>query len=346
MRSRTISFLGVAVLAAAAPPAASRPPGPTPMSPTVTIPAVPDAIEPLVAQQRRRGSNVMFAHLLTPPQKGYASSVVAYKASPSARTHLTIGFGRTVAEDTQTQTSLFNWVLPKGALRMDRDLRPASLVTRRSMGSNGSISMRLVRPGRFGRVRPQDCTGSVSFRVARLGGRFRVHFRDDHFRRISLRGAKVILYRERDLRCPRGADPRPRSCPQDLSFNAVDAEGGVAVGAFKTTEGRVDQAVVVARKSGDADAVHTITVTLAVPESFEASDDLATARIDGDAAAPWLAGDLSYVAPPASDGEDERCGPYRQSSGIATGDYTAFFDAVGAVTPAATGVPATLRRES
>lgn len=347
MRSRGVVAVAVAALAAGTPVAGARPADRTGTSPAVAIPGIPQAVEPLVTQQRRGGSNVMFAFFQVEPYKGYRWNAYAYKAAPSARTFLTLAFGRSAAQDTQEQTSVFTWALPKGALQMDRDLRPASLVTRKSMGSNGSISMRLANRGRYLRVRGgEGCTsGSISVRSGRFSGRFNVHLRDEYFGRITFRRAPVVLYREHDLRC-RGTEPPPPPCPQHLSFNAVEAESGVAVGAFRTPEGRVDQKVVVARKSGRADALHTISVTLAVPESFEASDDLTTARIDGDAGAPWLSGDLSYVAPPGSEEEDERCGPYRQSSGIATGDYTAHFDALGPVTPATTGVPATLRLES
>lgn len=347
MRRGSIVFVAMAAVVAAAPAPDARPSDRVAAPPALEIPALPDAVESLVMQERRKGSNAMVAFFENREHKGYGWSAYAYKASPSAKTVLTIGFGRTIAEDTQHQSSVFTWVLPKGALRMDRDLRPASLTTRRSMGSNGSISMRLANRGRYLRVQGgEGCTsGSISVRAGRFAGRFRVHLRDEYFQRVAFRRARVVLYRENDLRC-RGAEPPPPPCPRHLSFNAVDEEGGVAVGAFRTPEGRVDQTVVVVGKSGRADALHTISVTLAVPESFEASDDLTTARIDGDAGAPWLGGDLSYVAPPASEGEDERCGPYRQSSGVATGDYTAYFDSVGPVTPATTGVPATLRQES
>lgn len=346
MRRRIVVMAAAAALVAAAPPASSRPAERLARSRAVAIPGVPRLIEPLVAQQRRTGSNFMFAHLVTEPHKGYTWSVFAYKESPSAKTILRMHFWRNAAQDTQRQTSDFSWTLPKGALRMDRDLKPASLVTGQSMGTNGAISMRLASAGRLARARPESCaSGSMSIRLARFTGSFRVHLRDEYFKRISFRRARVALYRERDLRCS-GPEPPPPPCPRDLSFNAFDAETGVAVGAFKTPEGRVDQTVVVARPSGDADAVHMISVTLAVPEAFDASDDLTSAHVDGDAGAPWLSGDLSYVAPPPSDGEDERCGAYRESAGIATGDYTVFFDAVGPVSLASTGVPATLRRES
>lgn len=39
------------------------------------------------------------------------------------------------------------------------------------------------------------------------------------------------------------------------------------------------------------------------------------------------------------------CGAYRSTTGLATGDYTARFDSTGPVTPASTGLSATLRRE-
>lgn len=347
MRRGSIVFVAMAAVVAAAPAPEARPSDRAPASPALEIPALPDGVDSLLAQERRKGSNAMFAFFGNREHKGYTWSAYAYKASPSARTLLTIGFGRTIAEDTQHQTSIFTWILPKGALRMDRDLRPASLTTRRSLGSNGSIAMRLANRGRYLRVQGgEGCTsGSISVRTGRFAGRFRVHLRDEYFQRLAFRRTPVVMWREHDLKC-RAGEPPPPPCPRHFSFNAVEEEGGVVVGAFRTPEGRVDQIVVVARKSGRADALHTISVTLAVPESFEASDDLTTASIDGDAGAPWLGGDLSYVAPPASEGEDERCGPYRESSGVATGDYTAYFDSVGPVTPAATGVPATLRLES
>lgn len=213
------------------------------------------------------------------------------------------------------------------------------------MGSNGSISMRLSKRGRYARVPAGDgCTGAISFRIARFAGRFRFHARDEYFKRISFDEAQVFLYREHDYSCPE-EEPSPPGCPRFLSLTGTDAEAGVALGAFKTAEGRVDQTVVFAGKSGKADAVHTISVTIAVPESFEASEDLTTASLDGDAAAPWLSGDLSYVGAPAAEQPDEECGPYRSSSGVVTGDYTARFDSIGPVTPATTGMSATLRSD-
>jgi hypothetical protein len=303
-------------------------------------------VETLAAQQRTRGSNLMFAQLLTGRYKGYEWSVTAYKGNPSARTFLTIHFRQTAASGTQQRDSSFSWTLPRRALRMDADLRPASLVTRRAMGSNGRISMELTRPGRYFRARaPEGCRGSISYRVGTFSGRFAVHLRDRYFQKIRLRRAEVFLYREHDLRCEPSPEPPP-FCPDHLSLAASDEEAGVAIGAFRTEEGKVDQRVVVAGTSGDADARHSIHVTLALPEAFEASDDLTSASVDGDPAGPWLSGDLSYIAPPPpAEGDDEDCGPYRSSSGIVTGDFTAHFDPIGPITPASTGLPATLRRE-
>ena len=297
-------------------------------------------------QQPSGRSNLMFAQLVRPRHKGYDWNVVAFKQRPSARTNLTISFRRTEAEETQTQTSTFGWTLPKGALRMDRDLKPSSVDSARAMGNNGRISMKLSGDSQFVRLRnPENCTGSLSYRVGTFRGAFRFDARDEYFGKISFRRSPVALYRAEDLECSGAADPPP--CPDDLSLSAIDAETGVAIGAFRTDEGKVDQSVVVIGSSGKARTSHRIDVTVAVPEAFQASDDLTTASLDGDVAGPWLSGDLSYIAPPpAAPGEDPDCGAYESSSGVATGDYTAHFDSIGAITPASTGLSATLRREA
>jgi hypothetical protein len=299
-------------------------------------------------RQRRTGSNLMFAQITQKRHKGYGWTATAFKAGPSADTVLTVQFGRVQAQKTQAQISAFTWTLPARALQMDpADLKPASLDTRNGMGSNGRISMKLSDPGVYGRFPNQTgCSGSISVRVGSVSGRFRLHARDLYFKRLELNRAKIVMYRERDFRCDQSGEPPPPECVPYLQFDALDEEAAVAVGAFKSVQGRVDQIVSVARKSGDADAVHTISVTIAAPESFEASEDLTTAAIDGDAAGPWLSGDLNYVAPPATEAVDESCGPYQSSSGIATGDFTAHFDSIGPVTPASTGMAATLRREN
>lgn len=347
-RSRRLCGIALAgaVLVTAAPPAVSAIPARNdpPAAHHPGPPALPPEVEALFARQRRSGSNAMFAQLVTKPHKGYQWLVVAFKPRPSSKTFLTILFARTRASGTQTQSSEFRWTLPRGALRMASDLRPASLVTGKSMGDNGSIAMKLSKPGRYVRFRAQDdCSGSISFRISRFSGRFRFNARDRYFKRIDFRGAEAFLYREHDYRC--SGEPPPPSCPQYLSLTATDAEAGVAIGAFKTPEGKVDQTVVVARKSGAADAVHTISVTIAVPEAFDASEDMTRASLDGDAAGPWLSGDLSYLGAPGAEATDERCGLYQSSSGLATGDYTAHFDSIGPVTPATAGMPAMLRRE-
>lgn len=338
--------LAGAVLVTGAPPAASAIPARTdaPAAHEPGPPGLPPDVEALFARQRASGSNGMFVQLVTKPHKGYQWLVVAYKPRPSSKTFLTIRFARSRASGTQGQVSDFSWTLPRRALRMDADLRPASLVTGKSMGNNGSIAMKLSKPGRYVRFPAEDqCSGAISFRISRFSGRFRFNARDRYFKRIEFRGAQAFLYREHDYEC-HGEPPPPR-CSQYLELTATDAEAGVAIGAFKTPEGKVDQTVVVARKSGAADAVHTISVMIAVPESFEASEDLTRASVDGDAAGPWLSGDLSYVGSPGAEATDEACGPYLTSSGLATGDYTAHFDSIGPVTPATTGLPATLRRE-
>lgn len=306
---------------------------------------VPGRFETKIAAQSRGGSNAMFAHIVAPKVKGYRWAIDAYKASPSSRTVLTFMFSRTAAHQTEHQASRFTWRLPRRALTMDSDLKPASLVTGKSMGSSGSIKMRLTDS--HGRARfpaEEGCTGSISFRTGRFGGRLRFNARDEYFQRISMQGAQVFLYRAHDYRCPPPAEPS-RPCPQNLSFSAIDQEAGIAVGAFKTPEGKVDQGVAVVGKSGTADTLHTISVTVAAPEAFEASEDLTSASVDGDISRRWLSGDLSYVAPLATEAVDEHCGGYRSSSGLATGDYTAHFDSIGPVTPASTGLAATLRQE-
>lgn len=326
--------------ASASPREPLRPPAPE-------LPALPPEVEAAAARERAAGgSNFMLVHLPRGGYKGYRWSVVAYKARPAAPAVLSIGFGRSAAQETQFQTSEFSWTLGRRALRMDGDLRPASLDTGDGMGSNGSISMRLSNRGRYLRVPAGDgCTGEVSIRTGRFSGRFRFNARDLYFKRIDFRRAPVILYREHDLRCPDEEEPPPPpTCLPELALDAVDEEAGLAVGAFRTTQGRVDQRVVVVRKAGDADAVHSITVEIAVPDAFQASEDGSSAQVDGDAAGPWLSGDLSYVAPPASEQASEECGPYRQSEGILTGDYTAHFDSIGPVSPAP-GMAATLRRD-
>lgn len=301
----------------------------------------------MVARRRASagGSNVMLATTFIRRHKDYEWGLTAVKASPAAKTRLEIGFGRTAAQDTQLQASRFSWTLRPGALRMDSNLKPASLTTGDGMGSNGSISMKLAEPGRFFRVQPEGCSGAVTYRVARFGGRFRFNARDRYFKKLDLNRARVFLWRERDLRCDhQEAPPGPPYCPE-LTFGMVDESNGVTVGASRTTQGLVDQLVVVTGTSGDADTQHVISVGLAVPDAFSASDDGASASIDGDAGGPWLSGDLSYVAPPGTDSTDEDCGAYRESSGLATGDYTAHFDSIGPVTPATTGLAATLRRD-
>lgn len=334
--ARRTAWLVLAVLGmwqAAAPVAAS------------SVPERAGAVEELLAAQGGGGSNQTFVQITAPAVKGYQLSVVAYKETPRSKTRLTIGFFRSRAQRTQVQSSEFIWELPRGALRVANDLRPASLDTRKGMGDNGSIDMRLTRSEAYGRYPAEDgCRGSVSLRIGRFGGRFRFNARDEYFKRISMQGAQALVYREHDYRCPTG-EPPPPACPRDLSLNALDEENGVAVGAFKTPEGRVDQTVAVVRALDTGQARHTISVTLAVPEAFEAADDLTSASLDGDAGEPWLSGDLSYVGPPGTEGEDEACGPYRSSAGLATGDYTAHFDSIGDVTPATTGMSATLRRE-
>jgi hypothetical protein len=295
------------------------------------------------AQQQSNTENLMFAQFTRPRHKGYRWGVTAYKVNPSARTRLVISFARSALEGSQRQSSMFHWTLPRGALRMDRDLKPSSLVTGKGMGSNGRISMKLSGPSQFGRVRPEGCTGSISYRVGTFAGTFRFDAHDEYFGVITFPRTIVAIYRAKDLRCDEPETSAP--CPSHLSLSAVDSEAGVAVGAFKTLEGRVDQSVVVVGTSGRARTVHNITVTAAAPDAFEAADDLTSASVDGDAGAPLLSGDLEYLAPlPAAAGTDD-CGGHQTTSGLATGDYTAHFDSIGAVTPASTGLSATLRRE-
>lgn len=306
---------------------------------------VPPRFEALVERQPDGGSDAMFAQIVVPKVKGYRWTIDAYKESPSSKTILTFRFSRSAARGTQHQSSRFTWQLPRGALKMDSDLKPASLVTGKSMGGNGSIAMRLTDTQAHGRLpAEQGCSGSISYRMGRFGGRLRFNARDEFFKRISVQGAPVLLYRAHDYYCPPEGET-PLRCPEGLSLIAAEAGLDVIVGAFKTPEGKVDQLVVANRKLGTADTEHTISVSIAVPESFEASDDLTTASVDGNAAGPWLSGDLDYVGPLENDGVDESCGPYESSGGVATGDYTAHFDSIGPVTPASTGVTATLRQE-
>lgn len=291
------------------------------------------------------GSNETFVQLAPPAVKGYHWGVVAYQAGPRSETLVMIHFDRSRARGTQFQSSEFSWTLPRRALKTDADLKPATLDTARGMGDNGGIRMRLTASEQYGRFPAEDaCTGAISVRIGRFGGRFRFNARDEHFKRISMRGVQVFMYREHDYRC-RGVVAPPPSCPQNLSLGASDADGTVAMAAFKTPEGKVDQTIVVRRELDTGSALHRISAVLAVPEAFEASDDLTSASIDGDPATPWLSGDLDYLGSPGAEGVDEECGPYEESSGIVTGDYTAHFDSIGDVTPATTGMTATLRRE-
>lgn len=328
-------------------PSASEPsPGIFPQPPP-GFPEIPPEIESMAAQRRAsaRGSNVMWATTFSRKHRGYGWGLTALKAAPAAKTSLEIAFARTAAQGTQLQASVFSWTLRPGALRMDSNLKPASLRTGDGMGSNGSISMKLTEPGRFFRFEPEGCSGAVTYRVARFGGRFRFNARDEYFEKLGLSSTRVFLWRDRDLRCDYEAPPPvDPNCPELLFGTAADGNG-VAVGASRTKQGAVDQLVVATGKSGDADTQHMISVGLAVPDAFSASDDGTSATVDGDAGGPWLSGDLSYVAPPGADSSDDDCGAYRQSSGVATGDYTAHFDSIGPVTPATTGLAATLRRD-
>lgn len=303
------------------------------------------AVERLAFQEAGT-ANAMFAHIqVGAPHKGYAWSALAYKGSPSARTRLGLAFARTAAEDTQRQSSEFSWTLARGALRMGQRLKPASLRTGKGMGSNGSISMELGGPGQYLRTELEGCSGWVEYRVAKLRGRLRVHLRDLYFRRLTADRAQVFLYRAHDLRC--AEEPPPPPCPDHLWLSVLDEESGLALGIFRTEEGRVDQRIVVTGTSGDAEAAHRISVQVAVPEAFEASEDLTSATVDGDVAGPWLSGDLRYLAPPPpADATDEQCGSYQSTSGVVSGDYTAHFDSIGDVTPASTGMNATLRRQT
>ena len=294
-------------------------------------------------------ANLTFAQLVRPRYKGYEWSVTAFKETPSARTNLTIAFSRTAAERTQTQSSTFGWTLGRNALRTDSNLKPSSLATGKGMGEYGRISMKLAGASQFARVRdPEGCTGEIAFRIGTFRGAFRFDANDEYFGQIRFPRSRVLLYRARNLHCREQGGSGGSACPDDLWLSAVDAERGIAVGAFRTEEGKVDQSVLVVGSSGGTRTAHRISVTTATPEAFEASDDLTTASLDGDAAGPWLSGDLSYLSPlPAAPGEDPDCGPYESSSGVVTGDYTAHFDSLGPVTPAsATGIPATLRREA
>jgi hypothetical protein len=309
-------------------------------------PLLPQAVAALLqeAAQQPDTENLMLAQFSPRRHKGYAASILAFKEKPSARTRLTVSFNRSTLEGTQTQSSTFGWTLPKRALRMGRDLNPSSLRTGRAMGGNGRISMKLSGRSRFVRLRnPGDCTGSISYRAGRFDGTFRLDARDEHFGKMRFARTRVGLYRADDLRCP--PEPGAPPCPSGLSLSAVDAESGVAVGAFRTPEGRVDQSVVVVGSSGRAKTTHLISVTIAAPDAFEASDDLTTASIDGDAAAPLLTGDLDYIAPPPAAEAEDDCGTYRSTAGLATGDYTAHFDSIGSISPASPGLEATLRRE-
>lgn len=309
------------------------------------LPGVPRSARELVAEQRGGRSNAVFAQIVMPGVKGYDWSVIAHKPGPKRKTILQMSFTRSRAQATQSQASIFKWELARSALKMDANLKPASLVTGDGMGNNGSISMKLTDSIEYKRFRaPEGCTGSVSYRIGRFGGRFRFNARDQYFKRISVQGAQVFLYREHDYRCDESLSPAG-PCPPDLWLSVPGTEGGAVIGAFKTREGKVDQAIGVSRPSGAAESFHYISVTLAVPEAFEASDDLTSANLDGDAAGPWLSGDLSYVGPPGVDGVDDSCGPYRSSDGFVTGDYTAHFDSIGDVTPASTGLTARLRRD-
>lgn len=320
-------------------------PAPSSASIPADAPPLPPVVRRLVAQTQSGPSNLMQAELLRPPYKGYESRVSVFKRSPAARTSLIIAFSRSEVEGTHSQTSSFRWTLPKGALRMDDDLKPASIRTGKAMGVNGRIALKLVGSRQYVRGTPEGCTGTIAYRLATLQGSFKFDARDEHFKVMRFARTHVVLYRAHDLRCNQPPPPTGSSCPPDMSLTALDPETGVAVGAFRTAEGKVDQTVVVSGTSGRAKTAHRISVTVAVPEAFEASDDLTSASVDGDVAGPWLSGDLSYIAPPpAVPVEDADCGPYESTSGLATGDYTARFDSIGPVTPASTGMAATLRR--
>lgn len=335
-----VLWLGVVVAMGIQPAAAAAPP-PTPSQVLARHVAVAEHL----GLQGDEAANATFVVIQGSPHKGYGWTALAYKQRPAARTRLALAFARATAEDTQHQSSEFSWSLPRGALAMGRRLKPASLRTGKGMGSNGSISMKLARPGQYLRTELEGCSGWVEYRVAKLTGALRVNLRDLYFRRLAADRTNAFLYRAHDLRCD--DVPRPPPCPDHLSLTAADAEAGVALEIFRTEEGRVDQRVAVVGTSGDAEAVHRISVQVAVPEAFEASEDLTSASVDGDVAGPWLSGDLSYLAPPpATDAVDEHCGSYRGTSGVVTGDFTAHFDSVGDVTPASTGMSATLRRQT
>ncbi|HYP23364.1 MAG TPA: hypothetical protein VEV43_07315 [Actinomycetota bacterium] len=333
MRRAVVAIAAVVVATGLTPPASATP-----------LPRSIDEARALFEQPRDGGSNQMFIQLVPPGYKGYRWTVLAYKKNPRAKTSLVLGFIRTGAQDTQSQRSEFRWELPRGAMRMASDLRPVSLDTRRGMGNNGFVDMKLTHTERYMRFPAQKgCRGAVSFRVGRFGGRFRFNARDEYFKRISMQGVQVLVYREHDYRC--GSPPQqPPPCEYDLELEAPDPDAGLVVQAKKTPEGRVDQRAVAFRALDTGLAVHVINASIAVPEAFEASEDLTSASVDGDAAGPWLSGDLSYVGPPATEGEVDDCGANQASSGIATGDYTAHFDSIGDVTVAATGLSATVRR--
>lgn len=336
MRRAVVAVAAVVVATGLTPPASATP-----------LPRSIDEARALFAQapDARGGSNQMFVQLVPPAFKAYHWSVLAYKKNPGAKTSLTIAFFRTGARGTQSQTSEFRWELPRGAMKMASDLKPVSLDTGRGMGSNGFVDMKLTHTERYMRFPAEKgCSGAVSFRIGRFGGRFRFDARDEYFKRISMQGVQVLVYREHDYRCGSPPQQQPPPCEHDLEFEAVDPDAGLVVRVEKTPEGRVDQRLVAFRELDTGSAVHAISASIAVPESFEASDDLSSASVDGDAAGPWLSGDLSYVAPPATEGEPDDCGPNQASSGLATGDYTGHFDSLGDVTVAATGLSATLRR--
>ncbi|MDQ4125670.1 MAG: hypothetical protein M3134_08735 [Actinomycetota bacterium] len=315
------------------------------VTPSKATPAAPTLDEAVARAQTGGDTNEMFVQFAPPQTKRYGWSVLAYKRSPRSRTVLAITFGRTRARGTQTQSSEFRWELPRGAMATARDLKPASVDTRRGMGNNGFIDMRLTHTEGYLRApAEQGCTGAVSIRFGRFGGRFRFNARDQYFKRIAMRGVPGIVYREHDYRCV--DETPPPACFYDLELEAFDEESGVLVAASKTTEGRVDQRFVAVRPLDTGTATHSIFVTLAVPEAFEASDDLTSASVDGDLAEPWLTGDLSYVGPPGSETEGDECGPQQASSGLVTGDYAAHFDSIGDVTLPATGMGATLQRRA
>lgn len=311
-----------------------------------TLRRLVDARPPeVVAASAQGGGNAMFVTFEGGRHRGYRWALIAYKPRPQARTLLAIRFARSAGRQTQHQVSDFGWKLGPRALRTGPQLRRSALETGTGMGSNGRVSMELAPRSEYLRGTPQGCTGSIEYRVGRFRGKLRVHARDLFFKRISLDEATAVVYREHDLSCP-GTTPPP-SCPPHLLLAAEDPEAGVAIVVSRTEEGRVGQQVVVTRRSGDADGVHRIAVEIALPDAFVASDDLTSASVDGDVAGPWLSGDLSYLAPPpAVQATDETCGAYESTTGVVTGDFTAHFDSIGDVTPAATGMQATLQRDA